>query len=94
MKCPVCWAEKAYYRQPSGWKDSLLRCSLMVPLKCHHCFHKFYVPWFLTWGKILTPPTTRKSSDPSRQVSLARKHVATGQRPTKVARRKNHHSCS
>jgi hypothetical protein len=56
MKCPVCWADKAYVRRESGWKDWILRCLLIVPMQCRHCFHRFWLPWFLTWGKEITPP--------------------------------------
>jgi len=59
MKCRACWAEKAYVRQVSGWKGWLLSCLCLVPLKCHHCYHKFSVPWFFTFGKRLTPPAAR-----------------------------------
>ena len=36
-----------------------MSCFMLVPLKCHHCYHKFTVPWFLTIGKRLTPPPQR-----------------------------------
>jgi hypothetical protein len=56
MKCPRCWAEKAYLRPLPAWKMALLSCLLLVPLKCQHCFHKFTVFWFFTWGKKIDPP--------------------------------------
>lgn len=56
MKCPVCWAEKAYSRKVPGWKGWALACLLLEPMKCHHCYHKFVVPWFATWGKPIQPP--------------------------------------
>jgi hypothetical protein len=77
MKCPVCWSNKAYYRQPRGWIDRLPRLLLLVPLKCHHCFHKFHVPWFLTWGKELEPPVMRQASDAPTRPSVAQRHFAT-----------------
>ena len=55
MKCPACWAEKAYRRQTKSLIGTLLSC-LMVPMKCHHCHHKFHVPVVLTIGKQITPP--------------------------------------
>jgi len=76
MKCPVCWSNKAYYRQPRGWTDRLPSLLLLVPLKCHHCFHKFHVPWFLTWGQDLEPPVTRRPSDAPTRPSVAQKHFA------------------
>ena len=59
MKCRACWAEKAYVRNVGGWKGQLMSCLLLVPLKCHHCYHKFNVLWFFTIGKRLTPPPIR-----------------------------------
>ena len=59
MKCPRCWAEKAYVRIVHGWKGVLLKCLLIRPMKCHHCYHKFAVPWVLTIGRRLTPPPLR-----------------------------------
>jgi hypothetical protein len=56
MKCRACWTDKAYIRDVSGWRGTLHRWLGMVPLKCHHCYHKFSVPWFSTIGKRLTPP--------------------------------------
>lgn len=57
MKCPKCWTEKAYLRPVKGWMGMLLSCLLLVPLKCHHCYHKFCVFWFFTLGQRLEPPT-------------------------------------
>ncbi len=59
MKCPACWAERAYIREASSWRDTLLSILLIVPMRCHHCYHSFYVPWFATIGKRLTPPQLR-----------------------------------
>ena len=56
MKCRACWTDKAYLRDVSGWRGTLYRWLGMVPLKCHHCYHKFSVSWFSTIGKRLTPP--------------------------------------
>jgi hypothetical protein len=87
MKCPVCWAEKAYVRHPKSWKDVLLSYLLVVPLRCHHCYHEFYVPWFLTIGKKTAAAgsqggsSTRSSSPPHEATSIA----LSRQRPGKVA---------
>ena len=68
MKCPQCWAEKAYVRQVKGWKGTLLTCLLLRPMKCNHCYHKFVVSWFSTIGKQIHPlplriaPETRSSN--------------------------------
>ena len=51
MKCPCCWAEKAYVRKANGWKDALLYCLLLRSMRCHHCYHKFVVSWFAMLGK-------------------------------------------
>jgi hypothetical protein len=56
MKCRACWAEKAFQRPVPGWPGVLLTCLLRVPLKCHHCYHKFSVSWFSTIGKQLAVP--------------------------------------
>jgi hypothetical protein len=56
MKCPKCWAEKAYVREVRGWKGALMACALLVPMKCNHCYHKFVLPWFLTLGRAIRPP--------------------------------------
>jgi len=65
MKCPRCWAEKAYKRQVKGWKGIVLGCALLVPMKCHHCYHKFVVFRPLTFGKQLRQPALRISRDPA-----------------------------
>jgi len=59
MKCPMCWSPKAYARRVEGLKGTLLSCLLIVPMKCHHCFHKFYVFRLFTLGKSISPPLTR-----------------------------------
>jgi hypothetical protein len=56
MKCRACWTDKAFIRDVSGWRGFLHSWLGIVPLKCHHCYHKFSVPWFSTIGKRLTPP--------------------------------------
>lgn len=64
MKCPACWAERAYRRDVRGWRRILLACLLIVPMKCHHCFHRFHVSWFLTIGAKMTPPPRRPTETP------------------------------
>ena len=64
MKCPRCWAEKAYAHPMPGWKGALLNCLLLTRMKCQHCYHKFVIPWFLTLGREVTPPSP---STPMRQ---------------------------
>jgi hypothetical protein len=59
MKCPRCWAHKAYVRRAPGWKGLLWACLLLRPMRCHHCYHKFLIPWPLTIGQQLEPPPVR-----------------------------------
>jgi len=56
MKCPSCWAEKAYVRRVKGWKGVLLACLFMRPMKCHHCYHTFTVSRIFTIGQSIYPP--------------------------------------
>jgi hypothetical protein len=58
MKCPRCWAPKAYARHVGGWKGLFMDCLFIQPMKCHHCFHKYLIPWFLVLGKEIHPPRT------------------------------------
>jgi|SRR3989339_1398641 len=62
MKCPRCWAYEAYRHPQKGWAGVLLRCLLLVPLKCHHCYHNFTVFWPFTLGQQVSPPPMRKSA--------------------------------
>ena len=83
MKCPACWTEKAYQRKPKGWKEFLLGFLLIVPMKCHHCYHRFQISWFATLGKQITPPSPRANSgsrDPGPS-HAARHYAATRARP-------------
>ena len=36
-----------------------MACLLLRPMKCHHCYHRFTVSWFLTIGKRVRAPTLR-----------------------------------
>lgn len=87
MKCPRCWAEKAYLRQVKGWKGVLLACLLLVPLKCNHCYHRFVVSRFFTIGKQVTPPPLRimPASRLSRRPRAARRDAAARTRARKRA---------
>ncbi len=59
MKCPRCWAEKAYMRKVAGFQRFLLSCALLVPMKCHHCYRKFAISWFCTIGEQIDPSRPR-----------------------------------
>lgn len=83
MKCPRCWAEKAYAHPMGGWKGVLLDCLLLTRMKCHHCYHKFVIPWFFTLGKQVTPPARSPSSrsggsPPSINIAQSRRGVRSG----------------
>jgi hypothetical protein len=56
MKCRACWSDKAYLREDRSWKANFLSFLGLLPVKCHHCFHKTWIPWFMTWGQQSTPP--------------------------------------
>lgn len=78
MKCPHCWADKAYLRPVRGWKDFVLHCLLLRPLQCRHCYHKFIVPWILTIGKKIAPPPSRSAAPAgANQLSYAARHCGT-----------------
>ncbi len=65
MKCPLCWAEKAYLRPVRGWTKWFLRCLALRPMKCQHCYHKFVVFWPLTIGKRVVPPALKIYQPPA-----------------------------
>jgi hypothetical protein len=79
MKCPRCWTDKAYIRRTSGFQRLMLKCTLLVPMKCQHCYHKFTVSWFSTIGKQLCPPVLRIApiTRGSRPSYAARHYAAT-----------------
>lgn len=76
MKCPRCWAEKAYIREIPAVKGFFLGLLLLEPMKCHHCYHKFVVPWFSTWGKTVRPPAKRAAPRPETRRSYAAQQLA------------------
>ncbi len=67
MKCPKCWAEKAWIREVHGFKRIVLKSLCVVPLRCHHCYHRFHVSWFQTIGQNLNPPApvTQSATSPA-----------------------------
>ncbi|MHB8902654.1 MAG: hypothetical protein ACYC6Y_28170 [Thermoguttaceae bacterium] len=56
MKCPRCWADKAYLTGSHGWWEVVLGCLAFRTMKCTHCYHRFTVHWVLTIGKQVVPP--------------------------------------
>jgi hypothetical protein len=92
MRCPACWAEKAFVRQAKNRKDVFLRYLSFVPMRCHHCYHEFYVPWILTLGQ-KTAPAQRSDRDagvPSVGPMIVRHAGSTRaeQSPVQVSRRR------
>ena len=86
MKCPTCWAEKAFRRPIRTFTDRLLQCLTLVPMRCHHCYHRFRVSRLLTLGQLTDPPPKLprwKSLDESRDESLdeSQPHAASTRRP-------------
>ncbi len=82
MKCPVCWAEKAYVRKVEGLRGLLHHLALLVPMKCHHCYHKFTVSWFATIGQTIHPPKIRRTHatpHPSRGSHESRRNGSAAQ---------------
>lgn len=88
MKCPVCWTEKAYRREVTGWKCIMMKIILLVPMRCHHCYHKFQTFYPLTWGKELNVPALKvavpheKLSSRERRGSKQRSRSRTVALPT------------
>ncbi|MBN2218409.1 MAG: hypothetical protein JW719_13625 [Pirellulales bacterium] len=89
MKCPVCWSEKAYRRKARDWRDAIALCLLLVPFKCHHCFHKFYISWFRTLGQVVHPPKPTKQDRRPAGISEARKYHAMNQQGAGLATRRH-----
>jgi hypothetical protein len=61
MKCRACWTDKAYLREDKSWKAQVFSFFGLLPVKCHHCFHKAWIPWFSTWGQQTKPPQMLES---------------------------------
>jgi len=87
MKCPKCWAEKAYVRRVDGIKGFLMQCLLLMPMKCHHCYHRFTVSWFVTIGKQIEPSRPRiVPMHRTDRPSYAAQHQATAELPPQKLR--------
>ena len=46
MKCRACWSDFASLARLPSWKALLARCLLLEPIRCGHCFHLFFVPFW------------------------------------------------
>ncbi len=75
MKCPACWAEKAYRRTDEGSWAGILRYLLFVPMRCRHCYHKFYIHRMFAFGKVIEPPAKLRPAPPPEALSFAARHV-------------------
>lgn len=63
MKCPRCWADKAYLHEFRGWWEVALGWLAFRPMRCSHCYHRYMVHWVLTIGKSVVPPVLRVTGD-------------------------------
>jgi hypothetical protein len=71
MKCPACWAEKAYRRKEDGAWGLVLRWLAFVPMRCRHCYHKFWVHRVQTIGKVIEAPAKPQAAAPLEKPSVA-----------------------
>ena len=79
MKCRACWSDKAYLREDNSWKAYFYSYIGLLPVKCHHCFHKSWVLWIFTWGQQTkfvpladdpnTKPRKREAVTPTRRAA-------------------------
>lgn len=76
MKCPACWAEKAYRRNEDGAWATVLRRLLFIPMRCRHCYHKFWVHRLLTMGQVIEAPAKKQAAPPPEKPSVAAQHVS------------------
>jgi hypothetical protein len=47
MKCRACAAQTVCIARLAPWKAFVARCLLVRPVQCRHCFHLFFVPFWL-----------------------------------------------
>jgi hypothetical protein len=76
MKCPACWAEKAYRRNEEGARALLLKCLWFVPMRCRHCYHKFWVHRAFAYGAVIDPPAKPLAATPVQRSSVAVQHLS------------------
>jgi len=76
-KCPKCWAEKAYLDETKSAAATVLSYLFVVPMSCQHCFHRFHVSWFSTFGKELHPPAPLRVFPASTGPSYAARRAET-----------------
>lgn len=49
---------------------------LFMPLRCHHCYHTFSIPWILTVGKRTEAPILKFEGQPGERSSYAVQQLA------------------
>ncbi len=74
MKCPRCWADKAYLREFRGWRDIVFGCLAFKPMRCSHCYHCYVVHWFFTIGEQVVPPVLRVTGREEGRVGRGRQN--------------------
>ncbi|MCH8046445.1 MAG: hypothetical protein IID44_22285 [Planctomycetes bacterium] len=91
-KCPKCWAEKAYFDETKSLVATVLSYLFVVPMSCHHCFHRFHISWFSTFGKELHRPAPLRifpessgAANAAQQAKTASPRVASSNPDRKVA---------
>jgi hypothetical protein len=76
MKCPECWAEKAYRRNEKGPWAGVLRCLLFIPMRCRHCYHKFWVHRLFAFGQVIEAPAKPQLATPPEKSTVAAQFIA------------------
>ena len=49
MKCPNCWDQKVHVREMNFLHRVVCAVLFLVPMRCRHCFHAFYVSRLSSW---------------------------------------------
>ena len=81
MKCPACWAEKAYRRKAKSKMDRVLAAfRIVMPMKCHHCYHLFNVFWLRTFGQQTQEPSEKTVAQTNLRLSYAAEHLESKHR--------------
>ncbi len=88
MRCPNCWDRKVTVRQ-THWLPQLLCAGLaLVPVRCRHCWHAFYVSR-VSYAKSERRAAAVQSSVGSRVTKLSLPRTAAlEKRPDRVQRRR------
>lgn len=86
MQCPRCWSARLHVRHVGIGRRILLGLALLVPIRCEHCFHKFTVSWFSTFGGRIGPPSRGSHRRASRPEIASRNVGHDGARSAKRGR--------